>query len=100
MITVNETKIRQSSFSAIEKAIQRKMDEVAKERGYDSLLSACSYASAPDGDVFKDEGMAFVAWRSATWQLAIQTQARVTAGEIPMPTVEQAIADMPALVLP
>lgn len=80
-------------------AIQRELDLRAQTRGYDNILSACSYAAQPEGAPFQAEGAAFLAWRSAVWQKAYATLAEVKAGA-PMPTPEQAVADMPILELP
>lgn len=81
-------------------AIQAEMDRQAKGKGYDDIVSACSYAVQPAGSPFQAEGAAFLAWRSQVWTQAYAKLAQVQAGTAPMPTPEQAVADMPALVLP
>jgi hypothetical protein len=81
------------------KAIQVEMDRMAKTYNYDNIISACSYAPQPVGAPFQAEGAAFLAWRSVVWSQAYAVLARVQAGEIPLPTVEEAIAAMPELVI-
>jgi hypothetical protein len=88
------------AIAANEAAIQSELDRQALAHGYDSILSASSYAAAPPDDPYQAEGAAFLAWRSAVWKKAIAVQADVEAGNIPMPTPEEAVAQMPALVLP
>jgi hypothetical protein len=80
--------------------IQSALDAQAKARGYDSILSACSYAAQPTGAPFQAESAAFVAWRSAVWAQAYAALAQVQAGTVPMPTPAEAVAAMPALSLP
>lgn len=74
-------------------AIQEEMERQAQAKGYDSLLSACSYAALPAGAPFQAEGAAFLAWRAQVWQAALAQTG-------PVPTPEEAVAAMPALVLP
>ncbi|MDB5822153.1 MAG: putative phage tail fiber protein [Herminiimonas sp.] len=81
-------------------AIQSELDRQAAAKGYDNILSACTYAIQPVGAPFQAEGAAFVAWRSAVWSQAHAILASVQAGEVVMPTTAQAVADMPAVVLP
>jgi hypothetical protein len=81
-------------------AIQAELDRQALAKGYDSIISACSYAAQPEGAPFQSEGAAFLNWRSAVWSHAYSVLADVEAGNIPMPTPEEAVAQMPALVLP
>lgn len=80
-------------------AIQAELDRRAQAKGYDSILSACSYA-APEGVPFQTEGAAFLKWRSDVWSQAYAVLAEVKAGTRPMPTPEESVAAMPPLVLP
>lgn len=81
-------------------AIQTELDVQAQAKGYDNIVSACSYAAQASGAPFQAEGAAFLAWRSAVWQQAYAKQALVKAGTATMPTPAEAVAAMPALVLP
>lgn len=80
-------------------AIQAELERQAQAKGYDSILSACSYAAQPEGAPFQAEGAAFLAWRSAAWQHAYDVLQQVQAGTAPMPTPAEAVAAMPALTL-
>jgi cytochrome c5 len=81
-------------------AVQAELDRQAQVKGYDNIVSACSYAAQAVGAPFQTEGAAFLKWRSDVWKHAYDTLAEVQAGTKPMPTPEEAVAQMPALVLP
>lgn len=81
-------------------AIQRELDRQAQAKGYDNIVSACTYAAQPVGAPFQAEGAAFLAWRSQVWTQAYATLALVQAGTATMPTPAEAVAAMPVLELP
>ena len=82
----------------IEKAIQLYMDTKAIEKGYDSILSACTYASFTNP--FQTEGQAFVEWRGNVWAYCYQVLANVQSGSRIEPTIDELIIELPKLVLP
>ena len=53
-------------------AVQRLLDSTAKQRGYDGILSACSYATSANAK-FGAEGKAAVAWRDEVWAACYAT---------------------------
>ena len=79
-------------------SIQNLLDSKAKEKNYDSILSACSYAGYDNP--FRAEGEAYGVWRADCWQVGYQILAEVEAGTRPMLTIEEVLAEMPLLVLP
>lgn len=80
-------------------AIQSMLDAKARERNYDGILSACTYATSTFPK-FAAEGQACVAWRDAVWSQCYAILGAVQAGQRAQPTIEQVIAEMPALVWP
>lgn len=80
-------------------AVQVHMDAAAKARGYDSLLSAVSYADEAAVTTFQTEGKALRAWRSNVWAACYKLLAEVQAGTRAVPTAAQLIGLLPALVL-
>lgn len=80
-------------------AVQCHLDAAARARGYDGILSACSYDGDPDPG-FAAEAAAFKAWRSAVWRYGYAQLDAVQAGQRPQPTVAELIAELPAPVLP
>ncbi|MGI4936563.1 MAG: hypothetical protein ACRYF5_07430 [Janthinobacterium lividum] len=81
-------------------ALTLAMESAARAKGYDSMLSAISYAQQPIGAPFQAEGEAFLVWRSKVWESAFAVIAEVENGAKPMPTPAEAVAAMPALILP
>lgn len=81
-------------------AIQQRLDDFARTRNYDGILSACTYVTSTVPK-FAAEGQYCVQARDATWATAYQILAQVQAGQRPMPaTVADIEADLPALQWP
>jgi hypothetical protein len=81
-------------------AVQAHLDGRARERGYDDIKSAVTYADEPAVLQFQLEGRAFRAWRSLVWQYCYAQLDAVLAGTRTVPTPEQLIDELPPLVLP
>lgn len=79
--------------------VQAHLDATAKTRGYDSILSACSYATDTNPP-FALEAQACVEFRSAVWLACYSIMADVLNGIRPIPTGEELIAELPAIVWP
>lgn len=75
--------------------LQARLEAFAQSRGYDSIMSACSYANDPDAH-FSAEGFAALAARSATWKYASDAFTEIAGGG-KVPTEEQFIAAAPHL---
>lgn len=80
-------------------AVQIMLDTKARERNYDGILSACTYATSTIPK-FQAEGQACVAWRDAVWAACYDAMHLVETGAIPQPTVEELLAMMPTLTWP
>jgi hypothetical protein len=79
-------------------AVQSHLDDGARARGYDGILSAASYA----GDAhppFNIEGVAFRDWRGSVWAACYSIMADVQIGTRPVPTSDELIAALPTLSL-
>lgn len=81
-------------------ASQARLDDFARTRNYDGILSACTYASSTVPR-FAAEGQAAVDLRDSTWATLYTIMGEVMAGTRPMPA---GFADveplLPALVWP
>lgn len=63
---------------------QDRLDAFAQTRGYDGILSACTYATSTV-DKFRNEGTYCVEARDATWRKLYEVLAEVEAGTRPAP---------------
>lgn len=80
-------------------AVQRHLDETARERSYDNILSLCTYATSTN-DTFAAEGQAGVEWRDAVWSKCYQILNEVKAGDREQPTEDELLADLPGFTWP
>lgn len=80
-------------------AVQKRLDDFAKTRNYDSNLSACTYATSTVAK-FKAEGQYSVNARDNTWSTCYAIMAKVLAGTTPMPTLAALMASLPVLAWP
>ena len=76
--------------------IQNFLDTTARQRGYDSIFTLCSYLGSTN-EKFAKEAKAAVAWRDAVWIKCYQIEADVQAGKIEAPTEEELINEMPKI---
>jgi hypothetical protein len=79
-------------------AIQEHLDATARQRNYDNILSAASYANSLHPR-FGPEGIAYRDWRDACWDYGYQVLGEVQAGTRPMPSIPDVIAELPPLQL-
>lgn len=78
-------------------AVQQHLDAAVLARGYDNMLSCCSYVASVD-ITFATEALAAAAWRDAVWRYCYDAQAEYVAGTRTVPTPEELIAELPALI--
>ena len=87
-----EAEIAKQNKQMLITAVQNMMDSAAKAKGYDSILSACTYAAHPNP--FQAEGQEFVAWRGAVWAKCYEILGEVEAGTRAAPTVSELLAEI------
>jgi hypothetical protein len=87
------------AFLRLQGVVQRRLDEWAAERGYDSILSLCTYATSTNSK-FQPEGQRGVEVRDACWHFGYELQARVEAGELPIPSEEELLQMLPPMEWP
>lgn len=81
---------------ALVQAVQNHLDATARTRGYDGILSLCSYASSGDA-TFAAEGQAGVAWRDACWRHCYGVMADVQNAARAIPTEAELVAELPVI---
>jgi len=77
--------------SMIQRKIQERLDMAAIASGYDSILSACTYATSTV-EKFREEGQSFVNLRDTVWATCYTILGEVKAGTRQMPESFDAIA--------
>ena len=77
-------------------AIQERLDSFAQTRGYDNIMSACSYFGSANPR-FKAEADAAILLRDETWAKCYKILDDVLAGARETPTLEALFAELPAL---
>jgi hypothetical protein len=82
----------------LESALDRHIDSVAQAKGYDNRLTCLSYAAFDNP--WQQEAIVFGVWRSNCYTTAHQIMSDVQAGTRDIPTEEQLISEMPAMVWP
>lgn len=99
--TQEEVNSRKAALVAsITAQTQERLDAFARTRGYDGILSACTYASS-SVPKFQGEGQYCVDARDATWAELYTIMAEVEAGTRPIPSSYADIeSDLPALSWP
>lgn len=80
----------------IQNAVQKILDDKAKEKLYDNGFAIASYATSTK-ESFRTEAQRFVAWRDDVWSKCYEILADFQSGEIDMPSVEYVIERLPVL---
>lgn len=83
-------------ITGYENAVQAHLDQTAQSRGYDNTYTCLSYLSSTD-EIWHRESNAFNAWRDQVWRKCHEIMNAALAGEIEPPTVEELIAQLPAI---
>ena len=85
MTTAEIVEVDKRISTDIVNATQSRLDTFAQSRGYDSILSACTYATSTIAK-FQADGKYCVDSRDNTWSTIYQYQEEVSAGTKPKPT--------------
>ena len=88
-----------AALATLTAVIQAHLDSTAKTRGYDGILSLCSYASSTNPK-FSSEALAGVIWRDSVWTAGYAIQASVTAGTRAIPNESELLAELPVMTWP
>ena len=79
-------------IASLESAVNKHINDAAIAMGYESILTAVTYASDPTVPRFQSEGLSLLSWRSACWAKCYEL---LDVGV--MMTEEELIAQLPKL---
>lgn len=79
--------------------ISEYIENVAKEKDYDSALSCVSYSTSTN-TIWQAEATAFISWRDSVWEFCIEQYALIETGEISQPTEQEVIDALPQITWP
>ncbi len=99
LLTIEENKplaveTAEQTIARLEGALDKQLDEVAKEYRYESIRTMVTYATSEHPD-FGKEGRAAVAYRDAVYAYGIQFIADVQNGLRDIPTEAELIDELP-----
>ena len=99
-VVEHQTKEAERIRTEIMDGVQRYLDDFARTKTYDSILSACTYATSLVPK-FAAEGQYCVSARDTCWGVVAQIEAEVLAGTRPVPTgFEEIKPELPVLAWP
>ena len=91
---IKPTPTEEEIQSNLTQVVQNALDNFAKTRNYDGILSVCSYANSTNSK-FKAEADYCVQLRDDTWAAGYVILDQVKQGLIEIPTAEQLIEMLP-----
>jgi len=98
-VEANKKAVLDTARSTLRDFVQSVMDQTAATRGYDNILSACTYATSTV-EKFRSEGQACVDWRDKMWSECYRLLDEVLAGTRPVPTTGELLKLLPEIEWP
>lgn len=83
----------------IEDLLRELINSKPAEKDYDNILTLMSYTNSSNPQ-WKAEADVFIAWRDSVFEYCYGVLYQVQNGQIPMPTIEEFISNLPELVWP
>lgn len=88
--------VKADKLKSFELAIKSHLDDEAKAKGYESILSVCTYAGYTNP--YQLEGQSFIQWRGLVWEYYYTELAKIEAGSRTEPSIEEFILELPVYI--
>ena len=92
-IVVDEEAEQEIIAKMYEREVEQLLNSTAKEHRYDSIDTACSYASVENP--FQEESKLFVSWRGNVWAYCYQILNDVKEKKRAIPSLDELMAELP-----
>lgn len=92
-IVVDEEVEQEIIAKTYEREVENLLNNTAKEHRYDSIDTACSYASVINP--FQEESKLFVTWRGNVWNYCYQIMNDVKEKKRTIPSLDELMAELP-----
>jgi len=80
-------------LSVLTEKVQKLLDDSARSRGYDNIVSECSYATSTGA--FGEEAQVTVDWRNSVWSYLFTLQDDIRSGEVGQKTIVEILSELP-----
>jgi len=99
MITVDASRVAERKVAIFRKAVGNYIDAQAIAEGFDSIVTAVTYADEPADPVNQIKGVALREWRSLCWEYC-RAELDTWQSTGVEPVLEDLIAGLPVLTMP
>jgi len=96
--TKEEQVTLEQRFKDFESTLDAFIDQTAKDKGYDSRITATMYAGSENQ--YKEESQAFISWMALCYAYVYNTMNLIIAGTKELPTEAELLAELPRIVWP
>lgn len=90
---------RDATKAAFEVAIQTFVDAKPREKDFRDGVTLASYVASTNA-AWAEQAQVFVAWRDAVWAYSYEVLDNVLSGEMPQPSIEEFIEQLPPISWP
>ena len=91
VIDISLQELTDAKNKLVETTVQTMLDTAAKAKGYDSIISACSYTGSVN---FGTDALSFLTWRDSVWAYVFKVQADILAGTRTEPILDALMLEL------